>query len=121
MADCIPEVLANAIKGHKMAFVEAFKQLTPADIKADMPLMRQSIQNADSTGVARFEVDQQETGDKSCLTAAGWAAVAMKAASKDMRNLKVLYDVGATILGRHSEGAGSSSSQAPVAVEVEDS
>jgi hypothetical protein len=104
MADRIPEALDDAIKGKKLAFMEAFKQLTPAEIKAEMPVMFPSTHIFDVTclpGVARFPVDEWEKSGEPCLTQAGWAAMAMKVASKDMRNLQAIFDVGANIVEKH--------------------
>lgn len=103
MADRIPEALDDAIKGAKLAFMEAVKQLTPEEIKADMPLMFPSTHVMDPAilpGVSKFPVDEWERSGEPSLSESGWAALAMKVASKDMTNLQAIFDVGESVLKR---------------------
>ena len=111
MADRIPEALDDAIKAHKLAFIEAQKLLTAQEIMDQLPVVFPSTHIVDPKllpGVSRFPIDDWKAAGEPSLTVSGWAALAMKIASKDLTGLASVFAVAEQIHKKTpSEASGS--------------
>ena len=90
-----PEELDHEIKNVQSHWMKAQKNLTDEEILESLPKVYPSekymVNKAAFPGVGKFPVDEWIKDNRPMLDSAGWIALAMKIAAKDMQNLAGIF------------------------------